>query len=235
MSAPANTTGLPASLPFHPLLAAAHPHLTAIARHELILIIGGLILPMILIYTALRYVALPHRRSQLHTWTAFWLLLCSVVHSWLELHFVFFRDSNFARGMDLYAAADFRYGRPLEAGTAAMEWITSVILGPLCVVLLYGIVADRPWRHVVQVALCTCQMYGLTWFVLHKEYTDSPVASDDPFLFWVIFVGLNAPWGVFPPILFYKSWKAISAQFAAAGAGGGSHAMNGKANGKKLQ
>ena len=232
VSASAAASALPVSAPFHPFLAAAHPHLSKIERHELLLILGGLVLPIALLYAALRYVALPHRRSQLHTWTAAWLLLCSVVHSWLELHFVYFRDDYFPHGMDLYAAADFRYGRPLEAGTAAMEWITSVLLGPLCLVLLYAIVRDRPWRHVVQVMLCTAQIYGLTWFVLHKEFYHLPVASDDPFLFWVIFVGLNMPWGIFPPILLYKSWRAISAQFAATG---GSGAENGKAHGKKLQ
>ena len=231
MSAPA-TSGLPASVPFHPFLAAAHPHLSKIERDELLLILGGLILPILLIYSALRYIAPPSRRAQLHTWTALWLLLCSVIHSWLELHFVYFRNDYFPNGMDLYAAADFRYGRPLEAGTAAMEWITSVLLGPLCVVLLYAIVMNRPWRHVVQVMLCTAQMYGLTWFVLHKEFYHLPVASDDPFLFWVIFVGLNAPWAIFPPILLYKSWSAISAQFSGTG---GSGVVNGKANGKKVQ
>ena len=233
MSASASAaTALQASVPFHPFLAAAHPHLSKIERDELLLIVGGLVLPAVAIYSALRYIAPPHRRGQLHTWTAVWLLLCSVIHSWLELHFVYFRNDYFPNGMDLYAAADFRYGRPLEAGTAAMECITSVIVGPLCVILLYAIVMDRPWRHALQTALCTCQLYGLAWFVLHKEFYHLPVASDDPFLFWVIFVGLNAPWAIFPPVLLYNSWHAISAQFS--GTAGGT-AVHGRANGKKVQ
>ena len=231
MSTP-TTADLAASVPFHPFLAAAHPHLSKIEREELYLIVGGLILPILAIYGVLHLIAPPHRRGQLHTWTALWLLLCSTIHSWLELHFVYFRNDYFPNGMDLYAAADFRYGRPLEAGTAAMECITSLVVGPLCVLLLYGLVLERPWRHALQVVLCTSQLYGLAWFVLHKEFYHLPVASDDPFLFWVVFVGLNAPWGIFPPILLYQSWKAISAQFAAAG---GSGTMNGKAHGKKLQ
>jgi len=144
--------------------------------------------------------------------TIFWLLLCCVVHSYLELHFVFFRDSWIANGMDLYAAADFRYGRPLEPGTAAMETITGIIVGPLCLLLAYAIVTEKSWRHPLQIVVCTAQMYGLSWFLLHPIFYSLPVASSDPFLFWVIFVGLNAPWGIVPPLLLYNSFKTISQQ-----------------------
>ena len=211
------SSSIPVTVPLYPFLTAAQPHLDKISRQELLLILGGLLLPFLLLFFVLRSIALPRLRGEMRSWTVFWLLLCAVIHSYLELHFVFFRDSFLASGIDLYAAADFRYGRPLEPGTAAMEWITSVLLGPLCVLLVYAIVRDRPWRHAVQVALCTSQVYGLTWFAVHPFFYHLPVASDDPFLFWGFFVGLNAPWGVFPPILLAKSCAAISRQFDSAG------------------
>ena len=204
-----------ASIPLYPFLAATQPHLDKISRSEVLLIATGLVVPFLLLFVLLHRLALPHLRPQLWTFTTFWLLLCAVIHSFLELHFVYFRDSVYAHGIDLYAAADFRYGRPLEAGTAAMEWITAVIVGPLCVLLVYAIVTDRPWRHALQVIVCTAQVYGLTWFAVHPFFYHLPVASEDPFLFYFFFVGLNAPWGIFPPILLAKSFRAISRQFRA--------------------
>jgi cholestenol delta-isomerase len=118
----------------------------------------------------------------------------------------------------ILAAADFRYGHPLEAGTAAMEAITAVIVGPLCFLLAYSIVHNTSYRYIVQVILCTCQMYGLIWFILYPEFNVgglASIASFDPFLFWVIFFGLNAPWGIFPPVLLYKAVKAINHNFIA--------------------
>jgi hypothetical protein len=37
---------------------------------------------------------------------------------------------------------------------------------------------------------------------------------DDPIKFWVIAVGCNSPWAIFPPILFVYSFRAIAKQFA---------------------
>ena len=224
-------SGIPLSIPFHPFLKAAQPHLDKITQQELALILLGLVLPFILLHLLFRRVALPHLRHHMRSFTVQWLLLCAVVHSYLELHFVFFRHGPIANGMDLYAAADFRYGRPLEAGTAAMELITSVIVGPLCCLLVFAIVTARPWRHALQLCLCTAQLYGLTWFILHPFFYHLPVASDDPFLFWVVFVGLNAPWGIFPPILLAKSVRAVSRQFAAQPAA----TVAPHSNGKKAQ
>jgi hypothetical protein len=60
-------------------------------------------------------------------WTPFWLVLSGVIHSYLEMAFTFFRTNPYFGGaMDLYSAADFRYGFPMEEGTAAMETITCV-------------------------------------------------------------------------------------------------------------
>ncbi|CAF1599937.1 unnamed protein product, partial [Didymodactylos carnosus] len=112
--------------------------------------------------------------------------------------------------MDLYAASDNRYGHPLEAGTASMETITALVVGPLCIILAYSIVNGKSYRYPLQIIVCTCQIYGLIWFILQPEFTEGglySVASKDPFLFWVLFVGFNSPWAAFPPILLFKAFK----------------------------
>lgn len=132
--------------------------------------------------------------------TVFWLLLCFVIHSWIEYSFVFKRTGNVSgieNGMNLYGAADFRYGfgenLELESGTAAMEAITAFVTGPLCLLLAWGIVGQKAWRWSLQVVVCVCQLYGLSWFMAHPFFHVDRISSEDPFLYWVIFVGFNAP------------------------------------------
>mmetsp|Transcript_12821 Transcript_12821/g.17840 ORF Transcript_12821/g.17840 Transcript_12821/m.17840 type:complete len:211 (-) Transcript_12821:144-776(-) len=151
--------------------------------------------------------------GKVFTVTNFWLILSGVIHSWIEMDFVFSRETSFiAKGLDLYAAADFRYSRPLESGTAAMEAITAILEGPLCVLVAFGAVSKASWRHPVQMVLCALQMYGLVWFTIHPLFTNEGYAghfSADPVLFWVVAVGCNAPWGIVPPILFYQSFRHV--------------------------
>jgi cholestenol delta-isomerase len=199
------------SVPWHPWLMEAQPCLAMISKEEWIYTVGGIVGSVVTIYIVLALLASKGGRRELGSFTVFWLVLSAVIHSYLELHFVFFRETSWiSNSMDLYAAADFRYRRPLlEEGTAAMEAITALFDGPLCVLVAYGIVSQRIWRHPLQLILCVCHLYGLVWFTLHTFFSANPVATSDPFLFWVVFVGLNAPWSVFPSILLYKSFSHI--------------------------
>ncbi len=60
--------------------------------------------------------------------------------------------------MDFYAKGDLRYGNPMEAGTAAMEAITALVDGPLCLAVAYAATNEKSWRHPVQFLLCTMQV-----------------------------------------------------------------------------
>jgi len=112
----------------------------------------------------------------------------------------------------MYAAGDFRYGIPLESGTAAMEAITAILEGPMCLAVVFAAVMNRSWRHPMQLILTTMQIYGLVWFAIHPYFTEEGYSghfSADPILCWLVAFGANAPWGIFPPILWYKSFSAI--------------------------
>ena len=112
--------------------------------------------------------------------------------------------------MNIYMVADWRYGNPMEPGTRAMEAITSVMEGPLCLLVAYAAVTGKIWRHPAQLILTTCQIYGLIWFALHPMF-DSSIQhlSTTPFLFFAVAFGLNGPWGIFPPMLWVQSWRKI--------------------------
>ncbi len=41
-----------------------------------------------------------------------------------------------------------------------MEAITAFVEGPLCFVILYGMLKQRPWRFTLQFAVSLGQLYG---------------------------------------------------------------------------
>jgi len=59
----------------------------------------------------------------------------------------------------------------MESGTAAMEAITAVIVGPLCLLVAFANTHDLNWHYPVQLVVCTMQMYGLTWFTLQPFFS----------------------------------------------------------------
>eukprot|EP01038_Epipyxis_sp_PR26KG_P009657 gene9657-13001_t len=163
--------------------------------------------------------------NRLYNLTNFWLVLSGVIHCWIEFAFVFGRnESSFIRPtLDLYAAADYRYGLYnsekglMESGTHAMELITTLIDGPLCFLVVICAAHNISFRHPLQLILCTMQLYGLIWFTLQPIYSDSGVEghfSCDPKMFWLIAVGANAPWAIFPVLLLIQSVLAISKSFS---------------------
>jgi len=119
----------------------------------------------------------------------------------------------------MYCNLDYRYGDyggMMESGTTAMEAITALIDGPLCILVAYGAVHDHSYRYPLQIVLCVMQLYGLTWFTLQPMFSDTGLVghfSSDPVLFWVVAVGCNAPWAICPSILlvdaFYKCCKSF--------------------------
>eukprot|EP01117_Protostelium_nocturnum_P002299 TRINITY_DN12958_c0_g1_i1.p1 TRINITY_DN12958_c0_g1~~TRINITY_DN12958_c0_g1_i1.p1 ORF type:complete len:224 (-),score=76.73 TRINITY_DN12958_c0_g1_i1:63-734(-) len=193
-----------------PHLDAARPYLNKISFDEWKITIGMLVIPLFVSLVFLKMVQKKGEQSPFHP-TILWLLLSGTVHSTLEFTFVFMRDGLVGNATDLYAAADFRYGRPLEAGTAAMETITALFDGPACFLVAYAAVRGLSWRHPLQIVVSVCQLYGLVWFSLQPHFLGGihKVASSDPFLFWVVFVGLNSPWGIVPLALVVSSFRYI--------------------------
>lgn len=75
----------------------------------------------------------------------------------------------------------------MESGTTAMEAITALLTGPVCLMVAVGAVHECSWRHPLQIILCTMQLYGLIWFTLQPIYSETgleghfssdPVSSD---------------------------------------------------------
>lgn len=59
----------------------------------------------------------------------------------------------------------------MESGTTAMEAITALIVGPLCMLIVLADVHGFSWMHPLRMVVCTMQLYGLTWFVLQPIFS----------------------------------------------------------------
>jgi cholestenol delta-isomerase len=162
------------------------------------------------------------KKKNVYTLRNFWLILSGVIHCWIEFNFVYSRGKNsiLKPAMDMYAAADFRYGNYngwMESGTTAMEAITALVDGPLCFLVAVAATHEFSLFHPLQIILCTMQIYGLAWFTLQPIFSDigfSAHFSPDPFLFWLIAFGANLPWAIFPTILLFESVVATSKSFS---------------------
>jgi len=42
----------------------------------------------------------------------------------------------------------------------SVEFLTAFLLTPVCVALAYAISQQSPYRHWLQLVLCTCELYG---------------------------------------------------------------------------
>lgn len=185
------------------------------------IVFAGLGLGVGAVFEMLNLSASKANKSRVFTLSNFWLILSGVIHSWIEFNMVFYRsNSTIKAGMDMYAAADYRYGDYgglMESGTTAMEAITALFVGPLCILVAFASVQDWGCRHPLQIILCTCQLYGLTWFTLQPIFSHEGLAhhfSSDPVLFWAIAVGCNAPWAVFPSLLLGQSVIEVSSKMS---------------------
>ncbi len=58
-----------------------------------------------------------------------------------------------------YCQADSRYATR-DPFTICMEAITAFVEGPLCFVILYGMLKQRSWRFTLQFAVSLGQLYG---------------------------------------------------------------------------
>ncbi len=71
----------------------------------------------------------------------------------------------------------------MESGTTAMEAITALIVGPMCLLVAFASSHGYSWHHPLQIIVCTCQLYGLTWFTLQPIFSHTGLAghfSSDP-------------------------------------------------------
>jgi len=83
-------------------------------------------------------------------------MLCEILSVVTGLKIVFLRA--IVPGKE-YGQADARW-LVSDPTIVSVEILTSFLLTPICIVLAYAISQQSPFRHWLQLVLCTCELYG---------------------------------------------------------------------------
>ena len=131
----------------------------------------------------------------------------------LELYFVLFHSDLraradtqlFARLFAIYGAADRHYFDPVSPMALALESINLFIMQPLCMLLVYAIVRQRPYRWPLQLGVGAYLAFSVVlYFVVAIVSGYDGMAEHDAKAF-ALFYGANLPW------LVGYGWLALDA------------------------
>jgi len=103
-----------------------------------------------------------------------------------------------------YGKSDYRwlYSDP---GIVSMELATVTMEAPLSWLILYLIVKDSCWKHVVQFIISFGELYGLFMTFVPEWLYGSPNLDGSTFLYYWVYLGSNIPWLIIPGYLTFQS------------------------------
>ena len=152
--------------------------------------------------------------------TFIWFVIDAGTHLTMELAFLIMALGEGAEKTDsywgfmwrLYAKADARWAVN-DPGLISIE-VATVFMGLLCLVQLYALWNRSSYRHVLQLFICTAELYG-GWMTFGPEWFSTPpnpnlAGMDEPVLFWIYLVFMNGLWVVVPAVLLWESWVFLS-------------------------
>lgn len=145
-----------------------------------------------------------------------WFTVCGFTHITVEIPFTL-GQSSMAWRTDIwseiwkeYSKADSRYILAHPA-VVAVEIITSWILGPTCIMVLWLHYKKYTTRYVVELIVATSHLYGTTVYFLEEHlagYEHTPVGNRR--YFYLYFIAFNSPWLIFPILIIYKNYLLLS-------------------------
>ncbi|XP_072024981.1 uncharacterized protein [Amphiura filiformis] len=153
----------------------------------------------------------PSRRMALSWWG-----MNGGLHIILQGYLVFFHKgmaaslNPIAQIWKEFAKGDSRYVTG-DICIVAVEFIVSVVLGPLCYIIVWGFLSKSKYRHLMQLCGAVMHLYGNTIYYATEFLDDfrhtAPINTPH---FWICFIGLNMPWFFFPTLLLIESWNVLA-------------------------
>jgi len=147
--------------------------------------------------------------------TATWFLLCGLLHVHFEGYFVKHRRALAGRTDVVaelwkeYTLSDSRY-LVQDDFVVAIEALTVLFLGPLCLLTFLAIVRDSPWVHPARLLACCCHVYGVLLYFVTASLQHNIHCRPEPLYFWGYYVGCNLPWLLVPAVLGWRSARAMA-------------------------
>jgi hypothetical protein len=140
----------------------------------------------------------------------------------LELFWVRHSDELVARSetdlmaaaFRLYGAADSAYYDAVTPYTLGLETFQVFVTQPLCLWLAFAILARKPYRHALQLAVGAYVSYSvvLYFWTAHLSGYANMRSRDLPT--FLLYYGANLPWLLGHLYMAYDSGRAITARFA---------------------
>eukprot|EP00884_Botryococcus_braunii_P002807 jgi/Botrbrau1/12527/Bobra.0169s0069.1 len=150
-------------------------------------------------------------------WIGAWWALTGTIHFVVEGYVVltpdFYQDTkgNFlAEIWKEYGKADSRYAAR-DSFTICMEAVTSFVEGPLCFVILYGIVRQRAWRFPLSIIVAVGEIYGTILYFGISRLEGDPYCRPEPLYFWFYYIIINSVWLLVPGLVVAQAWASITA------------------------
>eukprot|EP00271_Cylindrocystis_brebissonii_P004201 TRINITY_DN157_c0_g2_i1.p1 TRINITY_DN157_c0_g2~~TRINITY_DN157_c0_g2_i1.p1 ORF type:complete len:221 (-),score=11.27 TRINITY_DN157_c0_g2_i1:764-1426(-) len=107
-----------------------------------------------------------------------------------------------------YAKGDSRYATR-DSFIVSVEGCTAVLLGPLCLLAMYAILAKKRYRYSLQLVVSLCQLYGDVLYFLTCALDGFQHSVPGALYFWFYFVFMNSIWIVVPGWIVFRSWRAL--------------------------
>ena len=153
----------------------------------------------------------------METVTLLWFLIDAFTHLSIELGYVWLALGKTAKYSDSFMGFIWReYGRAdarwavRDSTILSLELLTTLLLGPLCLLAAYAVYARRPYRHLLQLVISVSELYG-GWMTFMPDILEgSPsLTLHDPLLLWVHLVFMNGLWLVIPGLLTWESSAVV--------------------------
>lgn len=149
----------------------------------------------------------------------FFVLMAFTIELYFILHYRDIREQNhfFARAYAIYGAGDEAYfGRGDIYVPLALETLNVFFTQGLNLLLAWGIVKRRAWRHPLQLLVSSYLTYSVVFYfwVNHVSgYINMPAKTPCAFF---IFIAPNLPWLLGHGWMAWQSFVAITQRFRAA-------------------
>lgn len=135
---------------------------------------------------------------------ACWFMVTGAIHFVIEGYVVvtpdYYKDTSGSYLSDAwkeYTKADSRYATR-DDFIISMEAITAFIWGPLCPIVVYGILKSKPWRFTLMLIVSLGQIYGDVLYYGTCMLEGFVHSRPEPVYFWGFFVALNFLWILIP-------------------------------------
>ncbi|CAJ1087413.1 emopamil-binding protein-like [Xyrichtys novacula] len=162
------------------------------------------------------------RSSPVDRWILLWLFYDIIVHLTLEGPFVYMSlvgtvetsEGPLAELWREYGQADSRW-LISDPTIVSIELLTVVLDSLLGILLIHAVLRDKHYRHLLQIALSVCELYGC-WMTFAPDWlAGSPSLNTSNWLhLWVYLVFFNGVWVLVPVLLLVHSWLSLGSLHA---------------------